>query len=243
MITLAFDTSSGGCSAAVARDTTLLGHVFEKRQRGHAEVILPMISQVLEEADIRWSDIDRLAVTVGPGTFTGVRIGISVGRGLSLALGIPVAGFSTLAAIASSGLPLLAGAEVGDTLIVAHDARRGELYVQAFDIVIKNGRPEIVVASAPALKSLDDPGIISPSDRPVWLAGSGADLLVEANRSIARVKLVPDAPIVPNADVLLIMAGNTDWSDLPGNGTIMPIYLRAPDAKLPNNMPATAPDC
>ncbi len=243
MITLAFDTSSGGCSVAVAQDADLLGHIFEKRQRGHAEVILPMISRVLNDAALQWPDIDRLAVTVGPGTFTGVRIGISVARGLSLALGIPVAGFSTLAAIASGCLPLPAGAEGGDTLMVAHDARRGELYVQAFDVVIKDGGPEIVVASAPALKSLEEPGIISPSDRRIWLAGSGADLLAGAIRPSMLVNVLADAPIVPNADVLLTMARNTDWHDLPGNGTIMPIYLRAPDAKLPNNMPATAPDC
>ena len=101
---LSFDTAMGACSAAVI-DTGSRLHLasaYVQMERGHAEALPPMVAGVMKTADLRFSQIDRIAVTIGPGTFTGVRIGIAFARGLAQATGIPVVGIDTLSAIAAN---------------------------------------------------------------------------------------------------------------------------------------------
>ena len=82
---LAFDTALNACSVAIADDGQVLAHTHEKRRRGHAETLLPMIEDEMKKAGITYEDLDLLAVTVGPGTFTGLRIGLAAARGISIA--------------------------------------------------------------------------------------------------------------------------------------------------------------
>ena len=120
---LACDTTQGACSAALWHKGAVVAERLIKMQRGHAEALLPALAEIKREAADIWAQIDVLAVTVGPGTFTGVRVGLSAMRGLSLAMGVPVAGFGTLHMMAL-------GSAVPMRRLVAVDARRDTYYTQ-----------------------------------------------------------------------------------------------------------------
>ena len=120
---LACDTTQGACSAALWHKGAVVAERLVKMQRGHAEALLPALGEIKREAPDIWAQINVLAVTVGPGTFTGVRVGLSAMRGLSLAMGVPVAGFGTLHMMAlASTSP--------HRRLVAVDARRDTFYTQ-----------------------------------------------------------------------------------------------------------------
>ncbi|MFU8865385.1 MAG: tRNA (adenosine(37)-N6)-threonylcarbamoyltransferase complex dimerization subunit type 1 TsaB [Rhodobacterales bacterium] len=98
-VILAFDTSAAHCAAALLRGTALLATISEEMGRGQAERLIPLLDTLLQDAGLGWRDLDALAVGVGPGNFTGIRISVSAARGLALALDIPAIGVSTFAAI------------------------------------------------------------------------------------------------------------------------------------------------
>lgn len=125
---LAIDTSGDVCGLALAEAGCLRASANRAMTRGHAEALLPMLAGLLDDEGLSPADIDRIAVTVGPGSFTGLRVGIAAARGLALALGIPAEGFGTLEAIA------LAARDVqGAQPVLACLAGRGdEIVVQAF---------------------------------------------------------------------------------------------------------------
>jgi tRNA threonylcarbamoyladenosine biosynthesis protein TsaB len=119
---LAFDTSAAHCAAALlVGDRVILRH--EPMEKGQAERLVPLLEEVLAEGELAWRDLKALAVGIGPGNFTGVRIAVAAARGLALGLGITAVGVTRLEALAY-GLPR--------PLTVVEDARRGEVYVQAF---------------------------------------------------------------------------------------------------------------
>ena len=130
MRVLAIDTALEACSAAVL-DTERAGIVARESQpmvRGHAEALMPLIARVMERAGVSFAELDRIAVTIGPGSFTGLRVGIAAARGIALAAGKPAVGLTTLAAFAA---PFIAA---DDTLpvVAAIDARHDHVYLQVF---------------------------------------------------------------------------------------------------------------
>ena len=126
---LALDCATIACSAAVWRDGEVVARRLRPGRRGHAEVLMPMVQDVMAEADLAYDALDAIAATVGPGTFTGLRIGLAAARGLALAAGLPLVGVTTLEAIAH-GVP--ESARAGRAVLVVLDARRGQVYAQAF---------------------------------------------------------------------------------------------------------------
>ena len=114
---LALDSSSGACSAAVRLDGNTIARRFEIMERGQSERLMPMVKDLLDETGVAISDLDLIAVTVGPGAFTGLRIGLAAARGLALALGKPCFGVTTTQAVA-------AGAAGDAPLLVAIDSKR-----------------------------------------------------------------------------------------------------------------------
>jgi tRNA threonylcarbamoyl adenosine modification protein YeaZ len=120
---LAVDTALAACSAAVydSDDDRMLASIFQPMTVGHAEAIAPAVRQIMLEAGIEFSSLDRIATTIGPGTFTGLRIGLSFAKALGLALDLPVVGLSTLKAIAAN----IASNPHHLPIVVAIDARRG----------------------------------------------------------------------------------------------------------------------
>ena len=190
----------------------------ERLASGHAERLLPMIDAVMTGSGIRFADIERIAVSTGPGTFTGVRTGIAAARALSLATGKPVAGMTSLALMAHSALGLLGDDHRGKPMAVAVDARRGEVYVQQF---AANGDPVAGPQILPLAAALE---LLLAGDRLV--AGSGGPLLSElaAARGRAIEAILP--ALEPDARTLAALAGTLSLLD-----PVKPLYLRAPDAK------------
>ena len=127
---LAFDTSGQALSAACALDGRLLGHRRQRLDRGHAERLLPVLSELLAETGWRWDQIELVAVTLGPGSFTGLRAGIAVARALGLTPGCLALGLGTLEVLAEAA----SAAAPDDPRPIAAliDARRGEVYGQRF---------------------------------------------------------------------------------------------------------------
>src|SRR4029079_9863035 len=130
MRVLAIDTALEACSVAVldTEHADLRAHESLPMQRGHAEALMPLIARVLDRVQLDFSAIDRVAVTTGPGSFTGLRVGIAAARGIALASGKPAIGLTTFAAFAA---PFIAA---DDTLpvVVAVDARHDHVYLQVF---------------------------------------------------------------------------------------------------------------
>jgi tRNA threonylcarbamoyladenosine biosynthesis protein TsaB len=210
---LAVDTALGGCSVALLDGERLLAHVFEAMDRGHAERLAPMINGTMRAADVEFSALDRLAVTTGPGTFTGQRVGLAFMRGLRLALHIPLIGVTTLEAIAAAAMK-----ETGQPrAAVIHDARRAEAYLLLCDgatIVLE----PVVLPFSEAVRRIAVFG-------PCAVAGTGVDAAMDILGSgfMASSVRQPDALWVAH----LAMTRPAP-ADAPG-----PLYLRPPDAKLP----------
>src|SRR5262249_33623097 len=135
MRVLAIDTALNVCSAAVLdpKRTEIAASETLPMTRGHAEALMPLIARVMDGAEIEFSELDRIAVTTGPGSFTGLRVGISAARGIALAAGKPAIGLSTLAGLAA---PLIAGDDNAQ-VVAAIDARHDHIYLQVFGV---NGR-------------------------------------------------------------------------------------------------------
>ncbi|HZB93593.1 MAG TPA: tRNA (adenosine(37)-N6)-threonylcarbamoyltransferase complex dimerization subunit type 1 TsaB [Stellaceae bacterium] len=219
MSVLAFDTGGGACSAAVLRDGALAARRLEPMERGHAEALIPMIDAVLAEAGIAVDALDLIAVTTGPGAFTGLRIGLAAARGLSLASGVPALGISRFAAAAAAVPPQR---QAGSTLVVALDSKRRELYLQAF------------AAGEPT----GEGALVPPEDIPLWLPAGKLRLAGDAAAALARlVAGRPDVtqeegPGLVDAAVVATLAAaqwRPGWRPPPPR----PLYLRAPDTTMP----------
>jgi tRNA threonylcarbamoyl adenosine modification protein YeaZ len=216
MRVLAIDTALEACSAAVldldrggviASETTVMA-------RGHAEAVMPMIARVMDAAGIEFADLDRVAVTTGPGSFTGLRVGISAARGIALAAGKPALGLSTLAGFAA---PLIA--EDDSTQVVAAiDARHDHVYLQVFGAA---GRTLV----APRIASLRD-AVRAAMTGPARIVGSGARLMAAAWPKEADAPLQVQQRGAPDIGWIARLAAASE-----GYGPPKPLYLRAPDAR------------
>src|SRR5476651_1416640 len=217
MRVLAIDTALEACSAAVL-DTelgTIVAHESLPMLRGHAEALLPLIARVMDRAGLEFAALDRIAVTTGPGSFTGLRVGIAAARGIALAAGKPAVGLSTLAAYAA---PFIAA---DDTLpvVAAIDARHDHIYLQVFG---PGGRTLV----APRLISLRDALRATTTGAP-RVVGTGAKMLTDAWPSGERPPSKVDTRRAPDIDwVARLGAAAIDTGTPP-----KPLYLRAPDAQ------------
>jgi tRNA threonylcarbamoyladenosine biosynthesis protein TsaB len=220
MNVLALDTSMGACSAAVLRagaNAPRLQALQVDMPRGHAEALMPMVDEVLAEVDIEARDLDLIAATRGPGSFTGVRIAIAAARGLALVTHAKLFGTDSLSVMARASLH--ASAEPKGPFAVAVDARRGMIYFGLYDETARR---------------LDGPHLISPNDaarrlgEDVRLAvGSGAALLAEAAAAQGRVLSATLDCLQPSAAALAEIAFESGKTC----EVLRPLYLRSPDAK------------
>src|SRR3982751_2206077 len=130
MRVLAIDTALGACAAAVldSQAGAILASESVGMLRGHAEAVMPMIARVMDAARCEFAELDRVAVTVGPGSFTGLRVGISAARGIALASAKPAIGLSTLSAFAAPHV----AARSERTIIAVIDARNEQVYFHVF---------------------------------------------------------------------------------------------------------------
>ena len=227
---LGFDSACAACSAAVLRDDRIAAHSFRAMGRGHVEALVPMAAAVMADAGLEFSDLDFLAVTVGPGSFTGLRAGLAAAQGISRALGIPLLGVTTLQAVAFAAVRDTKDVPAGARLAVALETRRADLYLQSFDFDLS--------PLADASSVLPQDGAAMLPDCPVVLAGDGAARLNEALAKPGPVVKIAPGPGLPDArDVACIAArrvatGEIDRDD--GNAShLRPVYLHPPHVTMP----------
>lgn len=217
---LAIDSALAACSVAVLDDGRLAAHRHEAMARGHAERLLPMVREAMSEAGLAFEALDLIAVTVGPGHFTGLRVGLAAAQGLALAVDRPLAGVTTLEAVA-------AAASTDDApLIVALESKREDLYFQAFRQGAARGGPATMTPDAIAGGALPD--------GPLLLAGDGAarleSALSAAGRAVRRIgPELPDAAVVAR---IAVARHGTEAALAPD-----PLYLRPPDVTMPKAAP------
>ncbi len=225
MKVLAFDTTLGACSVALWADGAVRAAAFRLQQQGHAEALFPMIEAVCADAGTAIAALDALALTVGPGTFTGVRIGLAAARGLRLALRGPVVPIPTLQAIAATAQRGRAPRPV----LVAHDARRGEVYLQVFDNALQPlGNPRVEPLADVAIAWQGRAGLLAGTAAPALAALWRASVVI-AGDPAAEGFGQPDArDFAGLAAEVLQRRGAAAFAAAP-----LPVYLRAPDAKLP----------
>lgn len=212
---LAVDTALGACSVAVLDAGHVLAHRIVLMERGHAEALAPMVDEAMRAAGVKFAELDRLAVTTGPGTFTGQRVGLAFMRGLRIALKKPLVGITTLEAMCAAAMDE-ARAEFAAAV---HDAKRGEAYLAVTARTSTLLSPKLVGLDAAATEIEEVAGQMS-----VALAGTGAETVA---KKLKRARLTtirqPDALWVAR-----LALGQPEPLEAP-----RPLYLRAPDAKLP----------
>lgn len=218
---LGMDTCFPALSVAVGRDigtpNARVASFTEAMATGHAERLLPLVAEMLSQSGLTIRDVDRIAITIGPGSFTGTRIGIAAARAVKLARGLPIVAFTSLEAIALS--PALAPAH-GEDLIIAIDAHRGEAYVQEFDATTRNavGPPRVVAIAD--LASLS-------RDRPIYAAGTAAQAVAVAIAQAGGIARARPGMLFPDMAAAVLMAATR----APAGAAVEPLYLRPPDAK------------
>jgi tRNA threonylcarbamoyladenosine biosynthesis protein TsaB len=220
MRVLAIDTALAACSAAVL-DTEYGGIVASESlpmQRGHAEALLPLLQRVMQQAGFGFADIDRIAVTTGPGSFTGLRVGIAAARGIALAAEKTAVGLSTLSAYAA---PHIASDE-RFPVVVAIDARHNHVYLQVFAA----GGSLIV---APRLAPLRE-AVKAAAETSSFIAGSAAQLVAAGLTADDPVPVAVDASTAPDIAWVARMGAVVPEEQAP----LKPQYLRAPDAQPQN---------
>jgi tRNA threonylcarbamoyladenosine biosynthesis protein TsaB len=209
VITLVIDTCLGACQVALADGAAVLACASEPMQRGHQERLAPMAAEVMASAGASFGDVGRIAVTIGPGSFTGLRVGLAFAKGLRFATGAQLAGIGTLEALAASACGRAAG---------VIDARREQLYLQAFEGGRALMAPDALSlgAAAARLAELGAGGAFTA-------VGPGASLLADFVGAANVVEIA-----APRLEALIALAATASPA-----ADLRPLYLRAPDAKLP----------
>jgi tRNA threonylcarbamoyladenosine biosynthesis protein TsaB len=218
---LAVDTALGACSAALVADGETLAHEHLPMVRGHAEALAPMVGALMRGAGVSFAALDRIAVTTGPGTFTGQRVGLAFARALGLGLKRPVIGVTTLDAMAQEALEKRS--DIATAFAVA-DAKRGEIYLGGRST--SRGSlmaPELILLEASAKRIVG----LAPGRGPVLLAGTAVD---SVGPMLEQAGLQPLDSLVRQPDAVFVARLAADTPEGPPP---KPLYLRAPDAKLP----------
>ena len=220
MLILAFESSAKPASAALVKDGQLLSQYMQCSALTHSRTLLPMAEDMLKNAELRLSDVDLIAVAHGPGSFTGIRIGVATVKGLAWAAEKPCVGVSTLEAMAWHGLA------AGGYICPVMDARRSQVYNAIFKI--ENGRPVRMTEDRPiALEELAEE--VTALGAPVFLIGDGAALCFEyfTAHGVPCV-MAPDNLRWQDAwGVAMAAADKT-----PGNADeLLPVYLRLSQAE------------
>jgi tRNA threonylcarbamoyl adenosine modification protein YeaZ len=212
---LAIDTALGACSACVLDSSEPIPLAIEQTamERGHAEALMPMIERVMAKVEGGFSSLDRVAVTIGPGSYTGLRVGISAARAIALAAGIPAIGVSTLAA---SAAPFI-GREGGRVVAAAVDAKHGQVWFQALNAQGKQ------LVSVRQVNHRDAARAIGAG--PVSLVGSAALAVANEAWAIGLDALVVDDARAPDVVWVARLGMIAD----PDSAPPRPLYLKPPE--------------
>jgi tRNA threonylcarbamoyladenosine biosynthesis protein TsaB len=221
MLILAIDTALDACAAAVL-DTDagkIIAQESQAMKRGHAEALMPLIARVMKASGVAFTSLDRVAVTTGPGSFTGLRVGLSAARGIGLAADKPVVGLTTLTAYAAP----FVGENSEHPILSAIDARHDHVY---FQMVSGDGGSLVKPKLAPIAEALEAARLSAPH-----LVGNAARILAERWPSDASPPAKVDAQAAPDITWVAWLGAAVSPETAPAR----PYYLRAPDAKPPKD--------
>ena len=220
------DTAGSACSVALWADGRVVVRRFAAMVRGQSEQLVPMIADVMTQWGGGFAELDALAVTTGPGAFTGVRIGLATARGLALARGLPLIGISSLEVAAAAATP---EERAGRAVLAVIDSKRGALFHQLFDA-------DLAALGAPAEIAPEALAAVLPPG-PLVIAGDAAERALTALAEAGRDGLSVAAGAGPaDAAVLAERAALRDPADQP---PAQPVYLRPPDVTPPTVTPPT----
>jgi tRNA threonylcarbamoyladenosine biosynthesis protein TsaB len=218
---LVLDTAMNGCSAGVWRDGDVLSEQVQGMTRGQAEVLVPMIEAVLESAGITYSDLDLIAVTKGPGAFTGLRIGLATAKALGLALDIPVCGVSTFEALLRTVIESGEAPE-GEYYGVVIETKRDDYYFQIFDAVgqaVCDGVSASVADICPLITGRD-----------MVFLGDAVERFFSEDLELEGAAFLPVA--LPSVEAIAEIAARTPLAQYSAG----PLYIRPPDVSNPKTM-------
>jgi tRNA threonylcarbamoyladenosine biosynthesis protein TsaB len=224
MLILAIDTALDACAAGVL-DTSagkLIARETQPMKRGHAEALMPLIGRVMNQAAIAFTALDRIAVTTGPGSFTGLRVGLSAARGIALAADRPVVGVTTLTAFAAP----VVSTNSTPPVIAAIDARHDQVY---FQVVSGDGGALLSPRVAPIAEALAASRFGAPH-----LVGNAARLLADRWPADAAPPFQVDSEPAPDITWVAWLGAAVN----PETALARPYYLRAPDAKPSKDLPS-----
>lgn len=209
MLVLGLDTCLNACSAAVLDGDRVLAHAYEPMSRGHQERLATLVQEVMAQANTPFARLDRIGATVGPGSFTGLRVGVAFAKGLASALGVPAVGVGALQALAG---------EAEGLVVTAIDARRDQVYLQVFEDGHALMAPDVLPIGTAVARVVE----VAHGRTPTFV-GSGGPLLADA--AVGAPMLTPEG-CDPRTVARLAAAA--------APAPIRPLYLRAPDARLPS---------
>jgi tRNA threonylcarbamoyladenosine biosynthesis protein TsaB len=212
---LSIETSTSICSVAIHEQGELLALAEIKEPGAHAEKLLLLVDELFEKAGLSFADLDAVAVSQGPGSYTGLRIGVSTAKGIAYALEIPLIGINTLQAMAASQ-----SVAPGDYVVAVLDARRKEVYTQTFgDSLQELSSIEAVVLEEGVFASILEKGR-------VYFVGDGVEKVKEEVKS-ANALFVADWAISLSAKNMGVLASEKharqEWEDL---AYFVPNYLK-----------------
>jgi tRNA threonylcarbamoyladenosine biosynthesis protein TsaB len=218
MLILAIDTALDACAACVLN--TDIGDVIAREllpmKRGHAEALMPLIGRVIKQSGTAFADLDRIVVTTGPGSFTGLRVGLSAARGIALAADKPVVGVTTLTAYAAA----IVSQNAERPVVSAIDARHGQIY---FQVVSGSGSSLVWPRVGPIEEAL----VASEFGAAPHLVGNAAEMLGQLWPADAPPPFRIDAQPAPDITWVAWLGAAVN----PDGASASPFYLRAPDAK------------
>jgi tRNA threonylcarbamoyladenosine biosynthesis protein TsaB len=230
---LALDTATTSCSVAcwsagavIASDTKIAG-------RRQAEILMPMVKSVMKVAGFEYDMLDGIAVTTGPGSFTGVRIGLATARGLALAAGLPLAGVSTLQALAAGSPP---AERRGHRILAALDARRDQVYAQLFEAAGGPAGDPFAAAADSIPRRLAE---ACPDQAPILLVGSGSALVAAVLDDVGWPYRHSNSPPYPCAATIAGIVAERGF-DTSASAPVAPLYLREPGVGPVRQSPAGA---
>jgi tRNA threonylcarbamoyladenosine biosynthesis protein TsaB len=220
MLILSIDTALDACAAAVL-DTAggVIASESLAMKRGHAEALMPLIARVMKASGTAFAALDRVAATTGPGSFTGLRVGLSAARGIALAAGKPVVGVTTLTAFAAP----VVSENSPHPVISAVDARHDQVY---FQVLGGDGRSLIKPKVAPITEALEAARFGTPH-----LVGNAADIVAQRWPADAPPPFKVDQQAAPDIAWVAWLGAAVN----PESSPARPYYLRAPDAKPPKD--------
>ena len=217
---LALESSATACSAALWGEEGLIAQSFQNSGLTHSRTLLPMVRDLLNNCGTGLEQVDVIAVAVGPGSFTGLRIGLAVVKGLTLPRQIPCAGVSTMAALAYG----LAGE---GTVIGAQDARRGQVYWGAFDLAAHDRLTPDTAAPVTTLENF-----VQTCKKPLFFVGDGATLCYNTYKNVPGVVCVPQPmQVLRGAGVALAARAMWERGECVPPAALLPDYHRLSQAE------------